>query len=140
MRLVTRAQARPPASLFRLVVASMFFTLAWAQSPDQQLARDIFKQLIDINTTDSVGDNTRAARLWRHDFGRADFRILTSTCSARSRARVTSWSAYTGRAPGGRFCLSVTSTWSKRNAPTGRLTRSSSAKWTAISTDAERRT
>jgi acetylornithine deacetylase/succinyl-diaminopimelate desuccinylase-like protein len=37
-------------------------TLA-AQEPAarQQLARDIFKQLIEINTTDSVGDNTRAA-------------------------------------------------------------------------------
>jgi acetylornithine deacetylase/succinyl-diaminopimelate desuccinylase-like protein len=32
-----------------------------AQSPDQQLAREIFKQLIEINTTDSAGDNTRAA-------------------------------------------------------------------------------
>src|SRR5580658_10562057 len=27
----------------------------------QQLAREIFKQLIEINTTDSVGDNTKAA-------------------------------------------------------------------------------
>src|SRR4030081_2753331 len=34
-----------------------------AQSPDQtkQLARDIFKQLIEINTTDSVGNVTTAA-------------------------------------------------------------------------------
>ena len=29
--------------------------------PHQQLARDIYKQLIEINTTDSVGDNTAAA-------------------------------------------------------------------------------
>jgi acetylornithine deacetylase/succinyl-diaminopimelate desuccinylase-like protein len=32
-----------------------------AQTPQQTLARDIFKQLIEINTTNSVGDNTRAA-------------------------------------------------------------------------------
>lgn len=31
------------------------------EGPQRQLARDIFKQLIEINTTDSVGDNTRAA-------------------------------------------------------------------------------
>jgi acetylornithine deacetylase/succinyl-diaminopimelate desuccinylase-like protein len=35
--------------------------LAAQQTPQQQLARDIFKQLIEINTTDSVGDNTKAA-------------------------------------------------------------------------------
>jgi acetylornithine deacetylase/succinyl-diaminopimelate desuccinylase-like protein len=32
-----------------------------AQTAQQTLARDIFKQLIEINTTNSVGDNTRAA-------------------------------------------------------------------------------
>jgi acetylornithine deacetylase/succinyl-diaminopimelate desuccinylase-like protein len=31
------------------------------QPPQQQLAREVFKQLIEINTTDSVGDNTKAA-------------------------------------------------------------------------------
>src|SRR6266567_5794307 len=40
-----------------------FFPLAKAQSlnPTNQLARDIFKQLIEINTTDSVGNVTTAA-------------------------------------------------------------------------------
>jgi acetylornithine deacetylase/succinyl-diaminopimelate desuccinylase-like protein len=32
-----------------------------AQTPQQTLARDIFRQLIEINTTNSVGDNTKAA-------------------------------------------------------------------------------
>jgi acetylornithine deacetylase/succinyl-diaminopimelate desuccinylase-like protein len=32
-----------------------------AQTPQQTLARDIFKQLIEINSTNSIGDNTRAA-------------------------------------------------------------------------------
>ena len=34
---------------------------AQAPSADRQLARDIFKQLIEINTTDSVGNVTAAA-------------------------------------------------------------------------------
>jgi hypothetical protein len=32
-----------------------------AAQPQEQLAREVFKQLIEINTTDSIGDNTRAA-------------------------------------------------------------------------------
>ena len=33
----------------------------YTQTLDQKLAREIFQQLIEINTTDSSGDNTRAA-------------------------------------------------------------------------------
>src|ERR1700736_3202541 len=41
----------------------LFSALACAQPPsDRDLARSIFKELIEINTTDSVGDNTRAAQ------------------------------------------------------------------------------
>jgi acetylornithine deacetylase/succinyl-diaminopimelate desuccinylase-like protein len=43
-----------------------------AQQP-QQLARDIFKQLIEINTTDSVGDNTRAAEAMATRFRAAGY-------------------------------------------------------------------
>ena len=32
-----------------------------SEAETHQTAHDIFKQLIEINTTDSVGDNTRAA-------------------------------------------------------------------------------
>jgi hypothetical protein len=39
----------------------------------QQLARDIFKQLIEINTTDSVGDNTRAAEAMAARFREAGY-------------------------------------------------------------------
>lgn len=39
---------------------------AWSQTtpltPDLQQFRDIYKELVEINTTDSVGDNTQAAR------------------------------------------------------------------------------
>src|ERR1022692_1413035 len=44
-----------------------------AQSPDQQLARDIFKQLIEINTTDSAGDNTQAVQAMAARFRAAGF-------------------------------------------------------------------
>ena len=44
-----------------------------AQQPQQQLAREIFKQLIEINTTDSVGDNTRAAEAMAARFRAAGF-------------------------------------------------------------------
>jgi acetylornithine deacetylase/succinyl-diaminopimelate desuccinylase-like protein len=52
-----------------------------AASPEQQLARDIFKELIEINTTDSVGNTTVAAeamatRLKAAGFPAADVQVL----------------------------------------------------------------
>src|SRR5262245_63562898 len=49
--------------------------------PERALAREIYKQLIEINTTDSAGDNTRAAeamaaRLKAAGFPEADVRVL----------------------------------------------------------------
>src|ERR1700686_2071969 len=57
-----------------------FFSLP-ALGQQQQLARDIFKQLIEINTTDSVGDNTQAAeaiaaRFRAAGFPEGDIRVL----------------------------------------------------------------
>ncbi len=65
----------------RLVFALCLATAVVAQTADQQLARDIFKQLIDINTTDSVGDNTKAAeamaaRFRAGGFPDADIHVL----------------------------------------------------------------
>jgi acetylornithine deacetylase/succinyl-diaminopimelate desuccinylase-like protein len=50
-------------------------------SPDQQLAKDIFRELIEINTTDGSGDNTRAAeamaaRLRAAGFAESDLHVL----------------------------------------------------------------
>ncbi len=50
-------------------------------NPQQQLARDIYKELIEINTTDSNGDNTRAAnamaaRLLAAGFPKEDVQVL----------------------------------------------------------------
>src|SRR6267142_2592388 len=44
-----------------------------AQAPHQQLAREIFQELIEINTTDSAGDNTRAAEAMAARFRSAGF-------------------------------------------------------------------
>src|SRR5437870_2335770 len=50
-------------SVLVLAGIACFVPPARAQSPDpiDQMARDIFKQLIEINTTDSVGNVTTAA-------------------------------------------------------------------------------
>ena len=58
----------------RLWLALLFTLPLFAQlTPHQQLARDIFKQLIEINTTDSVGDNTRAAEAMAARFREAGY-------------------------------------------------------------------
>ncbi len=65
-----------------LVLASLATAAATqTPSPHDQLARDILKQLIEINTTDSVGDNTKAAeamaaRLKAAGFPDADVQVL----------------------------------------------------------------
>src|SRR5262245_18250880 len=46
---------------------------AQALSAHQQLARDVFKELIEINTTDSNGDNTKAAEAMAARFRAAGF-------------------------------------------------------------------
>lgn len=44
-----------------------------AQPNQQQTAREIFKQLVEINTTDSVGDNTKAAEAMAARFREAGY-------------------------------------------------------------------
>src|ERR1700735_4200739 len=44
-----------------------------AQTPQQTIARDVFRQLIEINTTNSVGDNTRAVEAMAARFREAGF-------------------------------------------------------------------
>ena len=53
-----------------------------ALTPHQQLMREIYQELVEINTTNSVGDNTRAAeamarRLIAAGFPAADVQVLT---------------------------------------------------------------
>ncbi len=47
--------------------------LAAQQGPYDRLSRDIFEQLININTTDSAGDNTRAAEAMAARFREAGY-------------------------------------------------------------------
>uniref|UniRef100_Q02AW5 Peptidase M20 n=1 Tax=Solibacter usitatus (strain Ellin6076) TaxID=234267 RepID=Q02AW5_SOLUE len=57
----------------RLFAALLVLLPLHAQTSDQRLAREIFKQLIEINTTDSSGDNTRAAEAMAARFRAAGF-------------------------------------------------------------------
>jgi acetylornithine deacetylase/succinyl-diaminopimelate desuccinylase-like protein len=57
----------------RFLAAVLAILPLCAQSPDRQLAREIFQQLIEINTTDSSGDNTRAADAMAARFRAAGF-------------------------------------------------------------------
>lgn len=57
-------------------------------TPQQQMLREIYKELIEINTTDSVGDNTKAAeamaaRLRAAGFAAEDVRVLVHPGNAR---------------------------------------------------------
>jgi acetylornithine deacetylase/succinyl-diaminopimelate desuccinylase-like protein len=57
-------------------------------TPDRQLLREIYKELVEINTTDSVGDNTKAAeamaaRLRAAGFAAEDVRVLVHPGNAR---------------------------------------------------------
>jgi acetylornithine deacetylase/succinyl-diaminopimelate desuccinylase-like protein len=58
-----------------LFCTTVFIPLAGAQidSPTRQLAHDIFKQLIEINTTDSVGTVTAASEAMAQRFRQAGF-------------------------------------------------------------------
>ena len=65
----------------RFLAVCLALSPLFAQAPDQKAAREIFKQLIEINTTDSVGDNTRAAeamaaRFRAAGFAESDIRVL----------------------------------------------------------------
>src|ERR1700691_1364966 len=73
--------------LFRRLIAVVSFVVLGAPGTAQvdeatrKLSRDIFKQLIEINTTDSSGDNTAAAqamakRLLDAGYPAADVKVL----------------------------------------------------------------
>ena len=69
LRVFRRTWMTAPLFAFLVVVPSSF-----AQQPaDRQQARDIFQQLIEINTTDSVGSTTVAAEAMQKRFLEAGF-------------------------------------------------------------------
>jgi acetylornithine deacetylase/succinyl-diaminopimelate desuccinylase-like protein len=75
--------------LVGLLAAPRATTRAASQlTPDQQMLREIYKELIEINTSDSVGDNTKAAeamaaRLRAAGFAAEDVRVLVHPGNAR---------------------------------------------------------
>ncbi len=60
-------------NLFLLLLAPLLTLNTSAQAPYSQLAHDIFKQLIEINTTDSVGNVSTAAEAMAQRFREAGF-------------------------------------------------------------------
>ncbi len=72
---------RPLFALILLAVVTAAFVETGPPSAEDALAREIFEELIEINTTDSVGDNTKAAeamarRLRDAGFPEEDVRVL----------------------------------------------------------------
>jgi len=73
---------RSPIALIALLAASGHASLA-ADGPSRALARDILRQLIEIDTTDERGDTTpaaraMAARLLEAGFAAADVQVLAA--------------------------------------------------------------
>jgi hypothetical protein len=85
-------------SCVSVVVVALAAPVLWAHqatppSAPQQLARSIFKELIEINTTDSSGDTTRAAeamaaRLQAAGFPAGDVQVLGPTLKGNLVARL----------------------------------------------------
>jgi hypothetical protein len=68
------------------------FSCALAAEPpsaDQRAFVDIYRELIEINTTESTGDTLRAAEPWRRGCAPAAFPPRTSRCCRRGRAKAT---------------------------------------------------
>ena len=106
----------------------------------QQLAHDVLKELIEINTTDSSGNVTQAAEAMAAGSAAPASPRVTSRCSARFRRRATWWRGSAGPARASPSSCSPTSTSSKRAARTGRSIPSRSSSATATSTAAARPT
>ena len=125
------------------LIPCLFFAFAAAAQIDdatKQFSHDIFKELIEINTTDSVGNVTTASeamakRLLDAGFPAADVQVLGP--NDRKKNMVVRLHGSGKKEP---FCSSDTWTSSKRAAKTGQRTLSSSWKRTVISMGAARRT
>src|SRR5881397_718196 len=82
MRLVIRFVARVAcAALTLALLPRVGETQSGLSDAERRLARDIFRELIEINTTDSLGNTPRAARataqrLLAAGFPAADVRVL----------------------------------------------------------------
>src|SRR5439155_11322092 len=139
-------QMNPPRVLLSalLVAAVAVPGPAAAQSrrtpADSQPERDIFRELIEINTTDSLGNTPRAARamaqrLLAAGFPAADVRVLLGPDAKHGNLVA----RYRGTGAGGGGVRSSSSRiwmWCPRGGRTGPSTRSLCSRKTATSTGA----
>ena len=123
-------------------------TLAWPAAPksdetSRRLAHDVFKELIEINTTDSVGSTTDAANAMARRFRDAGFADADLTIAGPNARKVNLVVRLHGRTHSKLKPLLIiahTDVVEAQAARTGPPIRSSSWRRTATSTGAARRT
>ncbi len=98
------------------------------------LARGIFEQLVNINTTDSVGSVTAASKAMQQRFLDAGFPASDLYLGGPNDRKETRSSVITEPVPSRPSSLSAISMSSKPTAPTGPLPPSTSLKRMATST------
>ena len=106
------------------------------------MAHDIFKQLIEINTTDSVGSTTVAAHAMAQRLLDAGFPAADVTVLGPNERKGNMVARYRGKAGSKLRPMLIIghSMWWKRGARTGPRIHFSSSSRTAITMAAERRT
>jgi phage replication-related protein YjqB (UPF0714/DUF867 family) len=109
-----------------LVIASGGAAAADALTPSQALAHDIYKELLEIDTTTATGDtkaaaDAMAARLKAAGFTDADVQVFQPA----RRARAIWWRGCTARASASRSFWLRISTWFRPCGRTGRSIPSS---------------
>ena len=109
-------------SALLISIVSVAAAQSSALAPHQQLARDVYKQLIEINTTDSVGDTTAAAEAMAARFRAAGFPAADIFVGGPDPRKGNLVVRYRGRvdAPQAASSCSRTSTSSRRRRKTGR--------------------
>ncbi len=121
----SRLRTLRSALALSLALGGLATAAAQTLTPQQQRFREIYKELIEINTTHSVGDNTQAARamekrLVEAGFAPADIQILEPF--PKKGNLVMRFKGDGSKKP---LLLWLISTWSRPGAKTGRPTRSS---------------
>jgi len=108
--LMTRRAFGLLCSAFCRFAACLWRPLSAPRPPDanHKEAVDIFRQLIEINTTDSVGSVTAAAKPRSSDSWTRASRPRTCNCSAPTTANRTWWCAITAQAAKSPSCSSAT--------------------------------
>ncbi len=135
----------PRGSLMKLLLATALAISAapaaaqTAPRPDQLAFRDLYKELVETDTSVSTGSCTAAARRWPPASRPPAIPTIRSPCSRSTASRSTagSWPGSPAPRPArSRCCCSAISTWSTPAARTGSAIPTRSSRRTAISTAA----